>query len=149
MIKLKFFLLLAILLMVRTGWAAETKTTSDQTDPSLTNDASPNTVPGAYPAGDNAPFPQVAPQESELVKPYTLPPHRFLEGSIHHPNPEVMDQSFAVDVQKKTVQLAGGHQLYAFKDWAQERYFDAKFETLNKRFTEIERRLSALEAKIK
>jgi|GEM_PF-4450925 len=107
-------------------------------DPTLTSDAAPGNVPTKYPdnAGDH--FPSTPPPESEMVKPYTLSEHRFLAGSMHHPNPPVTDHSFDVDLENKTVKVGAAQQLNAFRDWAQERYFDAKFEALEKRFKAIE-----------
>jgi len=155
MSRLSFIALLAILSIVEPAWAADTRTTSD-TDPMSTSDTTPNNAPTAYDTSSNAPFPSVTPPESEAVKPYQMPPHPLLQGSIHHPNPPTTDQSFVVDEKNKVVKMSGGHQLNAFRDWVQERYFDAKFETLNKRFaaieaklTELNRRLRLLESKTK
>ena len=94
-------------------------------------------------------FPSVSPSSSVLLSKTEYPKHRFLDGSIHHPNPPTEDRSFQVDEDNRTVRVGGAHQLNAFRDWAQERYFEAKFSTLDKRFTEIEKSLAALGERLK
>lgn len=145
---MRYWLVLAMVFML-TGSALAREVESNtlpETDPALNSDAAPTNVPGSYP--DQADYPSTSQPVSTNVKPYTLPKHHFLEGSIYHPNPTVQDGSFTVDEANKVVKISGSHELYAFKDWAQEKFFDAKFESLNKRFEAIEKKQAELDKRL-
>jgi hypothetical protein len=131
------------------AWAKEIESnTLPETDPALNSDAAPDNVPTQASYSDATPYPSTSQPISTNVRPYTLPKHHFLEGSIYHPNPPAEDGSFTVDEAHKVVKISGSHELYAFKDWAQEKFFDAKFETLNKRFEAIEKKQAELDKRL-
>ncbi len=98
---------------------------------------------------DLSAYPSADLPESTSIKPYTLTQHRYTqEGSLYHPAPPKTEETVQVDEQGKVVKVVGKHELSVFKNWAEEKYFDAKFEGLDKRFDAIEKRQTDLDRRL-